>query len=342
MRKELDLIMFFNKFILSSQSGKRLKRDGSTIKLSTLRQYIVVRDELIRFSQATEFPLRICSILKMTSRETKSEYLYWRKFYTKYAHYLYGKGCYDNYVGSHFKIIRTFLSYLARAEAIHTGDIRKELYVRTEEVPIVVFDTEQVSFLVNNKAFHDSLPIHLRRTKDTIIVGCYVGLRYSDLMSLTKQNIYKSGNSVYLQVRSKKTGSYTKIKLPEYIQQIFERNTSTRRILPYLSNNRFNLNMKALCKKAGWVTEVGKSRVRKGKIKRVTKDAKQFRFCDLVSSHTMRRTAITNLLLHGMPETMVRKLSGHSASSKEFYRYVEFAQAAIDKELDRINELLQR
>ena len=52
----------------------------------------------------------------------------------------------------------------------------------------------------------------------------------------------------------------------------------------------------------------------------------------------MRRTAITNLLSMGMPETMVRKLSGHSANSKEFYRYVEYAQYSIDKEIDRINE----
>jgi len=51
----------------------------------------------------------------------------------------------------------------------------------------------------------------------------------------------------------------------------------------------------------------------------------------------MRRTAITNLLSMGMPETMVRKLSGHSANSKEFYRYVEYAQYAIDQEIDRIN-----
>jgi site-specific recombinase XerD len=50
----------------------------------------------------------------------------------------------------------------------------------------------------------------------------------------------------------------------------------------------------------------------------------------LVSTHTMRRTAISTLLNLGVDENYVRKISGHSAGSKEFYKYVKYGQKQMD------------
>ena len=52
------------------------------------------------------------------------------------------------------------------------------------------------------------------------------------------------------------------------------------------------------------------------------------------------RTAITTLLSMGVPEIMLRRISGHAANSPEFYRYVEYAQRFIDEETDRVFEKL--
>lgn len=61
-----------------------------------------------------------------------------------------------------------------------------------------------------------------------------------------------------------------------------------------------------------------------------------YRFCDLVSSHTMRRTAITTLLQMGMNEINVRIISGHKANSPSFYRYVSYADSFMDEEMDKM------
>ena len=57
----------------------------------------------------------------------------------------------------------------------------------------------------------------------------------------------------------------------------------------------------------------------------------------------MRRSAITTLLSMGMPEILVREISGHTKGSKEFYRYVQFSQTLIDdhteKAWDKLLEL---
>jgi integrase len=67
----------------------------------------------------------------------------------------------------------------------------------------------------------------------------------------------------------------------------------------------------------------------------------EMRFCDKMSSHMMRRTAVTTLLILGMPEHLVRKISGHSSNSNSFNRYVHYAQVYMDKEIDKVHMKLQ-
>jgi intergrase/recombinase len=49
----------------------------------------------------------------------------------------------------------------------------------------------------------------------------------------------------------------------------------------------------------------------------------------------MRRTAITTLLILGVPENIVRKVSGHAPGSKEFYKYVGLAQEYMNQEISK-------
>lgn len=54
----------------------------------------------------------------------------------------------------------------------------------------------------------------------------------------------------------------------------------------------------------------------------------------------MRKTGITLMLQLGMPENMVRQISGHAPNSKEFYRYIRIAQSWKDEESERIHNLI--
>jgi integrase len=65
------------------------------------------------------------------------------------------------------------------------------------------------------------------------------------------------------------------------------------------------------------------------------------RFCDCMSSHMMRRTCITNMLSSGMPELIVKKISGHSNNSRSFFRYVNFAQNTLDNEIDKMHRKIE-
>ncbi|QYS87063.1 hypothetical protein JJC03_03590 [Flavobacterium oreochromis] len=60
-----------------------------------------------------------------------------------------------------------------------------------------------------------------------------------------------------------------------------------------------------------------------------------------MSSHMMRRTAITTMLILGMPELLVRKISGHSHNSASFHRYVHYAQVYLDREIEKVHQKLE-
>ena len=103
----------------------------------------------------------------------------------------------------------------------------------------------------------------------------------------------------------------------------------------------FNKNLKRLGELAEFTSTIEISREKQGKTKKIApkKDTKD-RFCDKMSSHMMRRTAITTLLILGMPEHLVRKVSGHSHGSSSFNRYVHYAQSYIDIEMDKVHDKL--
>jgi intergrase/recombinase len=103
-------------------------------------------------------------------------------------------------------------------------------------------------------------------------------------------------------------------------------------------------NIREVAELSGWTYPVQKFRQKKGRFIEIKpknrKHGTFFRFCDLITTHTMRKTAITNFLSLGMPEQMVRRISGHSPGSIEFYRYVNFAQAYLDGESDKVFQKL--
>jgi len=47
------------------------------------------------------------------------------------------------------------------------------------------------------------------------------------------------------------------------------------------------------------------------------------------------------MLSLGMPEHIVRKISGHATNSKEFFLYVKMAQNVIDQESDKVFERIR-
>jgi site-specific recombinase XerD len=342
-KKEFCFLTLFEKFVQDCKKGKRLQPNGKRISKGTISNYSTTLKLLREFSQKKEFKLRIRNIRKLTSREIETEKNYWKKFYKRFSDYLYDDlQCYDNYAGQCFKNIKVFFAYLNKEILLGTGDFHKLFYVRKEEIPIFPLLPEELNNLIYNKAFEESLPGRLKEAKDFFVFGCTVALRVSDLLALSKSNVRVINGQYYLSVRSVKTSTDSLVKLPSYaVDIILKYQKQKRKLLPLFNASNLNQYIKLLLEKAGHTQEVHLTRERRGTVVRQLNKGKTYRFCDAASTHTMRRTAITTMLCLGMPEQLVRKVSGHSPNGKEFYRYVLWAQTYQDLESEKVFEKLR-
>jgi integrase len=284
------------------------------------------------------YPITIPILKGNNAREFRIAKKHWTNFYNNLLIFLHEeRRVFDNYTGLIIKTLRTFLNWLQEVKGFSIGVFHKKLVVRKEEIPVVTFSQEQLKVLMFNQNFENSLSESLRKSKDLLVLGCLTALRFSDLQSLKKSDfIFRDGTN-YISCVSRKTGTRILMRLHEIaVKIIANQNVKGKSLCQQISLVNFNKNIKLIAEKAGWTYKVEKLRTIRGKLPHriVHKKIGIFRFCDLISSHIMRRTAITNLLMLGVSEMTVRKISGHSNSSTSFMKYVNLVQSYLDNELD--------
>lgn len=329
--RQFFLIPLFQKFITASATGRRVTPSGKRLSKGAIVQYQCIHKLVDEFEHTQIHQLiRIKLIHRSSLRELKSEKLYWKRFFRRFTNWLYAdKACFDQYVASIAKVLRTFFNYLSIEKCLPVGNFHKQFVVPSQKITPIVLEPYQLKFLITDTEFNDSLPRFLQRTKDIFVFGCTVGLRYGDLMKLRKQDIQYTDNDVFVLINTAKTSTDVKIPLPFYAVEIIKKYETKfgKYILPRLSGTNANLQIKKLMERAGWTYNLPKIRYRRGNpVELKSKQGLSFRFCDHITAHTMRRTAITTLLLLGVEENMVRRISGHAPGSKEFYKYVAIVQ----------------
>ena len=346
MVKELLFIPLFETFIKETANGKRRKLNGERIKPQTVANYASILKLLVDYEAFCGTPIRIKINIRNNVRALLQERTYWKTFYRKFSDFLHKeKGCYDNFTGTVFKIIKSAFYYLKNEKCIAIQEFYESFYVRSENINIITLLPEQLCFLILDKDFEMKLSRRLQIAKDMFVFGCTAALRYSDLMSICVKDVDEQSGSLFLRFKSVKTGTDVTIKLPGFACSLFKKYSANKnpgqKLFKHIALTAFNKNIKKIGYEAGWTNTMGKYRSQNGEPKEIKNlSGKLFRFCDLLTSHVMRRTGITVLLMLEMPEYLVRKISGHTASSASFFRYVNFAQSYITTEIDKAHQKL--
>jgi len=150
------------------------------------------------------------------------------------------------------------------------------------------------------------------RIKDLFIVGCLTALRYSDYSTLTRDNFSKE----YIHKITKKTGAKVTIPIHAYVREIFAKYDGE--ISSGLSIQHFNRYIKKICKKVGFTDEIKFNYTKGGKLVIETRQK-----WELISSHTARRSAATNLYELGrLKISEIMSLTGHKTESS-FQKYIK-------------------
>lgn len=172
----------------------------------------------------------------------------------------------------------------------------------------------------------------LTKVRDVFLAGCYCGQRFSDYSSLSLDDVetisIEGEEFKALRKIQKKTGKTVIIPmLDDSLLNIIRRWGGK---MPKVSISALNTNIKTVCRMAGIDTRVTVYSNRGGR--RVKESRYKY---ELVSSHTARRSYITNLYMDGRLSTeQIRSISGHS-SEESFKRYLCQNQEDEAKEIIR-------
>lgn len=149
------------------------------------------------------------------------------------------------------------------------------------------------------------------RIRDLFIIGCLTALRYSDYSTLTRDNFT---NDRIVKI-TKKTGIKVTIPLHDYVSEIYAKYNGE--ISLGLSIQHFNRYIKMICKNVGFTDPITFNYTKGGKLITETKQK-----WSMVSSHTARRSAATNMYMTQRMKTFeIMALTGHT-TEKSFFRYI--------------------
>lgn len=142
--------------------------------------------------------------------------------------------------------------------------------------------------------------------RDLFLMGCYTGLRVSDYTRLQKENFKttEKGTRV-VDILTKKTGKA--ISLPILYPELEEIAKKYNYAFPKVSNQKINDNIKIIARMVG-ITETITYMTYKGGKETEEKIEK----CLKVTTHTGRRSAVTNFYLHGLNMDDIQEITGQN------------------------------
>lgn len=218
-------------------------------------------------------------------------------FYHIFVRKMENLGWSTNYQGAMIKKLKTVMNEGLKF-GYHSNTAFRNFKVARIDVDNIYLTAEEM-----DRLWSCDLPSEmLRKARDLAWLGYLTCARFSDYSRLSEDNIGADG---MIRFSQQKTSRRVVLPCSPRVREILERNGGKA---PKLAQQNFNDAIKDACRIAG-ITDKVEHIVSKGArhIRQVVDK------CDLVSSHTFRRSAATNLYLQGVPLRSIMQLTGHSS-----------------------------
>jgi len=297
-RQILDLIGIAELVIRESEKGIRQTINKTVIKRNTIKGYTTTLNHLKTFKTQTGYKLSFDKIDM--------------SFYNRFVKYFQDKKHTTNTVGKNVKNVKVFMK-----EAFKRG-LTTNTAFQDEEFKITEENTDQIYLNTNEleKIYNLDLSRNTRldRVRDLFIIGCWTGLRFSDLVQLSKENIIQIDGKDFLKIKTIKTGEQVIIPLHWTIKEILKKYDGN--IPRVISNQKMNVYLKELAEKAE-ITNTERIAKTRGGVRVDTTRKK----CELVTVHTARRSFATNIYMADIPTITIMKITGHR-TERSFLKYI--------------------
>lgn len=161
----------------------------------------------------------------------------------------------------------------------------------------------------------------LEKVRDLFVIGCWTGLRFSDLSNLKDENIDWSQELIHIS-NSIKTSAILDIPIHPIVENIFKKyKEKTGSHIPIsISNQNMNKYLKEIGQLAGFEQEI--SKVKKVGNTRTNLVNQKF---ELITCHTARRSFASNNYLLGIPTYEIMSITGHK-TERAFLTYIKLSR----------------
>nr|DAW63106.1 MAG TPA: Integrase [Caudoviricetes sp.] len=240
-----------------------------------------------------------------------------QQFYNKYILFCNEKKYMPNTIAKSLSIIKSYMN-IAQSEGVHNNNFHN-----TKKFKIAQEDGESIYLTVDELERMYRLDLsekkHLEIARDVFLIGCYTAQRYSDYSRIKKDYIrtLQSGNKV-IDIITAKTKERVIIPfLFDNLEPLLKKYDYT---VPKTYNQKMNKYIKEVAEMAGITEPVVLKETKGGK----TTERKYLK-CQLVTTHTARRSGATNLHKMGYSDLEVMKITGHS-SVPVYLKYIKVSK----------------
>ncbi|MRT92384.1 tyrosine-type recombinase/integrase [Ancylomarina sp. 16SWW S1-10-2] len=294
-----DLNNYIQKFIDDIENGIRLNNKGERYKPGTTKNYKGFQVQFNLYQKERQIRLNFNNIDL--------------DFYNDFINYFNKKDYSINTVGRHLKTVKAIMR-ASREEGLHQNIVIDDRRFKTLKTRVqnIYLTEDEIKTIANLDLSQDK---ELDETRDVFLIGYYTAQRFSDYSQIRKENIHQLDNGKKTIVLTQiKTGTRVVIPIKPDLMTILKKYNYK---LPKIYESKFNDRIKKVVEKAE-INEIIQIEGIKGGLKVKTNKPK-YKF---VSSHTARRSAISQLVLLKVDIVEIMAISGHK-SPTELMNYVK-------------------
>lgn len=254
------------------------------------------------------------TILKYEVEELKSKSILVKdvnlQFLEKYKMWMFGKGYSTNYVGKNIANFRTVCRDAFKNDIETSNQVKNFKGISESREPEdIIFLSEEEQELIKNATLIREALINARKW---LLLGCLIGQRGGDLLSITSKNIKDFGGAKIIELKQQKTGKLVAIPLLPEAEEIIENGFPHK-----ISLTRFNEYIKDVCKEAKITTPTKWRKKEKQGMPSVKKVSPKH---EAISSHVCRRSFATNFYGR-IPTPVLMNITAHG-TERMFLSYI--------------------
>lgn len=231
------------------------------------------------------------------------------KFICNFEHFLKSEGYAVNTIAKFMKIFRRFIN-LAIDEELMTAYPFRKYHIKTEKVQKQSL-TERELHKIESKVAGEDMTEEESKVIKGFLFSTYSGLRFSDVLQITKQHIKTMYRNKWVVMRMQKTNHEVRIPISKMfngkaVSVIQENKTTTGKLFQLPCNARCNLILHRVLKRFGIHRHI--------------------------TFHCARHTCATILLSKGVSLSVIQHILGHQ-SIKTTQVYSAVKDITINKEI---------